>query len=81
MIWSASSSPILSCASFVAAPIWGLNDIFEFIKVLIDGLGSFSNVSSPANLIFPESIKSIRDSSFITPPLAALTMPTHLSFC
>ena len=40
-----------------------LDDIFEFIKVFIDGLGSFSNVSSPANLILPESMKSIKDSS------------------
>ena len=62
MIWSASSNPILSCASLVAAPMWGVNDIFEFIKVFIDGLGSFSNVSSPANLILPESMKSIKDS-------------------
>ena len=28
------------------APMWGVNDIFEFIKVFIEGLGSFSNVSS-----------------------------------
>ena len=52
MICSASSVPILSCASSVAAPIWGVNEILGCIKIWISGVGSFSKTSKPANNTF-----------------------------
>ena len=49
MICIANSVPILSCASSVAAPICGVNEIFGCINIWISGVGSFSKTSKPAN--------------------------------
>jgi len=75
-IWSANSFPILSWASFVAAPMWGVNEILGCINSLISGFGSFSKVSKPAKETFPDSNADKSSNSLITPPLAALTIPT-----
>ena len=76
MICSANSVPILSCASKVAAPICGVNEIFGCIKILISGVGSFSKTSKPANNTLSSSKASTKATSSITPPRAQLIIPT-----
>ena len=64
IIWPASSIPILSWASFVAAPICGVKDILGFINIFISGFGSFSKVSNAAKATF-QALSQLRDPKLV----------------
>ena len=56
--------------------MWGVSETFEFIKIFILGLGSFSKVSTPAKEILPDSRFFKSSSSLIIPPLDKFNSPT-----
>ena len=61
MILTASSIPILSWASTVAAPIWGVREIFSLFSISVEGLGSPTKTSSAAKLTLLELSSYIKE--------------------